>query len=156
MAILALPIVGGLVYMSMPQSPSLSSGPTFTKQGTLTFLSEESGDAIATIDIEIKADDMGRAEGMMWRKSMEDDQGMLFIMEQSEPQSFWMRNTYVPLDILFISEDRRILNVRENAQPQSLSPQTSQGDAKYVLEVIGGLTDRLGVKAGDQISFQRD
>jgi len=87
---------------------------------------------------------------------MEDDQGMLFIMEQSEPQSFWMRNTYVPLDILFISEDRRILNVRENAQPQSLSPQTSQGDAKYVLEVIGGLTDRLGVKAGDQISFQRD
>lgn len=155
MAILALPIVGGLIYMSMPKSTPRASGPQFTKQGTLTFYAEQGGQAISTLDIEIKADDMGRAEGMMWRKSMEENQGMLFIMERAEPQSFWMRNTYVPLDIMFISEDQRILNIRKNAQPQTLSPQTSQGDAKYVLEVIGGLSDKLGVQPGDRIEFER-
>jgi uncharacterized membrane protein (UPF0127 family) len=155
MAILALPVIGGLIYMSMPNSAPPISGPQFTKQGTLTFLSEKSGEPITAIDIEIKADDSGRAEGMMWRKSMEEDQGMLFIMERAEPQSFWMRNTYIPLDILFISEDQRILNIRANAQPQTLSPQASQGDAKYVLEVIGGLTDKMGVQPGDSVTFER-
>lgn len=155
MAILALPVVGGLIYMSMPKSATKATGPQFTKQGTLTFFSEKTGEPITTIDVEIKADDMGRAEGMMWRKSMEDNQGMLFIMERAEPQSFWMRNTYIPLDILFISADQRILNIRKNAQPQTLSPQASQGDAKYVLEVIGGLTDKLGVQPGDRIEFER-
>ena len=155
MAVLALPIVGGLIYMSLPKSTPKASGPQFTKHGTLTFYEEQGDQAITTIDIEIKADDMSRAEGMMWRKSMEDNQGMLFIMDRAEPQSFWMRNTYVPLDIIFISEEQRILNIRKNAQPQTLSPQTSQGDAKYVLEVIGGLSDKLGVKPGDRIEFER-
>lgn len=155
MAVLAIPIVGGLIYMSMPKSTPSASGPKFTKQGTLTFYRAQGDEALTTIDIEIKADEMGRAEGMMWRKSMEDNQGMLFIMERAEPQSFWMRNTYLPLDIIFIGENQRILNIRKNAQPQTLSPQTSQGDAKYVLEVVGGFADQHGIKPGNRIEFER-
>ena len=151
-ALIALPVIGGLIYMAMPQSPP-ETGPRFTKQGELKILAAEDSALIKTIDIEVKQDERGRAEGMMWRKSMEENQGMLFIMERSEPQSFWMRNTYIPLDITFISEDKRIVNIRRNAQPQSLSPQPSKGDAKYVLEVIGGFSDKFGVEAGDRIEF---
>lgn len=154
MALLALPIAAGLIYMAVPKQAAVeNTGPTFTKQGELQILPADGGAAIARIDIEVKQDNEGRAEGMMWRRSMEENQGMLFIMERSEPQSFWMRNTYIPLDIIFITEDKRILNIRKNAQPQTLSPQPSTGDARYVLEVVGGFCDKHGVKAGDQVVF---
>ncbi len=152
-AFIALPVVAGLIYMSLPQSQP-ETGPRFTKQGELQFMDAETGEPITSIDIEVKQDDAGRAEGMMWRRSMEEDQGMLFIMERSEPQSFWMRNTYIPLDIMFIGEDKRIVNIRKNAQPQTLDPQPSKGNAKYVLEVIGGFSDQFGVEAGDRVEFE--
>jgi len=152
-ALIALPVVAGLIYMSLPSSQPANTGPKFTKQGELTLLDGATGEVIKTLDIEVKQNDAERAEGMMWRRSMEEDQGMLFIMERNEPQSFWMRNTYIPLDIMFIGEDKRIVNIRENAQPQTLDPQPSTGNAKYVLEVIGGFSNKYGVEAGDQVDF---
>jgi uncharacterized protein len=155
-ALIALPVVAGLIYMSLPKSQDVNTGPKFTKQGELQLLDGETGEQIQQIDIEIKQNDQERAEGMMWRRSMEEDQGMLFIMDRNEPQSFWMRNTYIPLDIMFIGVDKRIVNIRKNAQPQSLSPQPSQGNAKYVLEVVGGFADKYGVEAGDRMAFTRE
>lgn len=155
MAALALPILAGLVYMAIPKEAA-GTGPSFVRNGQLSIVDAASGEVKKQIEIEVKQDEMGRAEGMMWRKSMEESQGMLFIMERAEPQSFWMRNTYIPLDIIFISQDLKILNIRANAQPQTLSPQASQGDAKYVLEVVGGWCEKHGVKAGDQIAYELD
>ena len=154
---LAIPVVGALIYGSV-QAPkrSTSSTPQFTKQGTLTVFKGSSDEVIRTFDMELKTSNMDRAEGMMWRKSMEENQGMLFIMDRAEPQSFWMRNTYIPLDIIFIDQQKRILNIRKNAKPQTLDPQPSQGDALYVFEIIGGLSDKLGIQPGDRIAFERD
>lgn len=156
-ALIALPVVAGLIYMSLPQiQEEAKAGPKFTKQGELQLLSGETGELIQQIKIEVKQNNQERAEGMMWRRSMEEDQGMLFIMDRNEPQSFWMRNTYIPLDIIFIGEDKRIVNIRKNAQPQTLAPQPSKGNAKYVLEVVGGFCEKYGVKAGDRIAFTVD
>ena len=157
MLVIAIPIAIGLILFSMPpKSPQKPSGPQFTKEGVLSFVDQETGTNIRTIDIEVKDNDYERAEGMMWRKSMEDTQGMLFIMEGLEPRSFWMRNTYIPLDIIFVDENNAIVNIRENAPPQTLDPQTSTGPAKYVVEVIGGFCAQFGISAGDRIDFKID
>ena len=151
---LAIVVLGGLIYMAIPKSPKAPTGPQFTKQGTLQFIESGAGNVIREIDIEVKKDPADRNEGMMWRRTMEENQGMLFIMDRPEPQSFWMRNTYIPLDIIFVSEDLKILNIRANAPPQTLESQSSIGDALYVVEVIGGFCEQYGVEAGDEIRYQ--
>ena len=151
---LAVAVMGGLIYMAIPKSPKPTMEPQFTKQGELQFISRENGEVAQAIDIEVKRDPLERNTGMMWRRSMKENQGMLFIMDQPEPQSFWMRNTYISLDIIFVDEDFRILNIRANAQPQTLESQTSIGDALYVVEVIGGFCEKNGIAAGDEIRFQ--
>lgn len=90
----------------------------------------------------------------MYRRNMSDTQGMLFIMDVAAPQSFWMRNTYIPLDIIFVDENNTILNIHQNARPRSESPLPSEGNAKYVVEVIGGFTQAYGIKPGDKIQWQ--
>lgn len=151
---LALVVAGGLIYIAIPKTPKAPAGPQFTKQGELTFIEQESGKEIKRIDIEVKQSPEERNTGMMWRKSMEDNQGMLFIMGRPEPQSFWMRNTYIPLDIVFADENLKILNIRANAQPQTLESQSSIGDALYVLEVVGGFCGKHGIQAGDEIRYR--
>ena len=154
LAALAISILIGLIFIAMPRPPEVPSGPTFTKQGELQFFDGTSGSLIKTIDIEVKQDDYGRTQGMMWRKAMDDSQGMLFIMERPEPQSFWMLNTLISLDIIFVDEHFRILNIREKAPPETLDPQPSNGDALYVVEVVGGFSQKYGVKSGDKIRFE--
>src|SRR5687767_5478696 len=80
-----------------PAAPVADNGPAFSKEGVLSFISKEKGDTIKTIDIEIAETDEERAKGLMDRKSMTDNQGMLFIFAQAEEQSFWMKNTYISL-----------------------------------------------------------
>ncbi|MCB9295351.1 MAG: DUF192 domain-containing protein [Lewinellaceae bacterium] len=151
---LAIALAGGLIYLAIPKGKKPTMGPQFTKQGELQFISQESGDVIRAIDIEVKKEELDRSTGMMWRRSMEENQGMLFIMDRPEPQSFWMRNTYIPLDIIFVDENFRILNIRANAQPGSLQSQSSVGDALYVVEVIGGFCAQYGIEADDEIRYQ--
>ena len=155
MLLLAVPILIGLIWAVIPKKSSRVSGPTFQKEGTLQFIDEESGAPITTIDIEIAADDLERNRGLMWRRSMEPDQGMLFIMERQEPQSFWMLNTYLSLDIIFVDTEKRIVNIAANTKPQSLEPVSSTGPAKYVVEVLGGFCAEKGVEEGDRIEFER-
>lgn len=152
--ILAIPIIIGLIWTVIPKKSKQMSGPTFQKEGTLEFI-DESGEVIAGIDIEIAADDLERERGLMWRRNMEPDQGMLFIMDRSEPQSFWMLNTYLALDIIFVDAERKIVNIASNTKPQSLDPVRSTGPAKYVVEVLGGYCAEKGVEAGDSIAFER-
>lgn len=145
----------GIIFSTMPIWNSKSpNGPRFQKEGELQFIGS-SGQTIQTIDIEIAENDLDRAQGLMWRKSLESSQGMLFIMDSMEEQSFWMLNTYIPLDIIFADDRLKIVKIRSHAAPQSLDPVTSELPAQYVVEVNAGFCEEFGIKEGDQIKFQR-
>jgi len=91
--------------------------------------------------------------GLMFRKSMEDTKGMLFIFDKTDMHSFWMKNTIMSLDILFVNEDKEIVKIHKNTKPYSTESLPSGKPAIYVVEVIAGFTDKYGVKEGDKIEF---
>ncbi|HFA49430.1 MAG TPA: DUF192 domain-containing protein [Bacteroidetes bacterium] len=128
--------------------------PTFTKEGELTLISGETGEPIKKIDIEKADNDAERAFGMMFRKSSTDNQGMLFLFDNSEPQSFWMKNTLIPLDIIYIDENKKITTIYPNTTPLSETSLPSNGNAKYVLETRGGFCEEYGVKVGDIVDWK--
>ena len=92
-----------------------------------------------------------QARGLMFRTQMGPDEGMLFPSAAPEPRSFWMKNTPLSLDIIFIGSDRRITNIAANTEPYSLTPVTSTGFAIAVLELNGGRAAELGIEAGDEV-----
>jgi uncharacterized membrane protein (UPF0127 family) len=127
--------------------------PRFTKEGELTFLSKTGKKKILHIDIEIAGNDYEREKGLMYRHSLPDNAGMLFIFEQSGPVSFWMRNTYIPLDIIFADENRQIVTIQKNTKPLSYAQIPSKRNSKYVVEVNAGFCDKYGIVIGDFITF---
>ena len=127
----------------------------FKKEGSLAFLTQD-GDTIRTIDIEIAESSEEQTQGFMYRGSMSDDQGMLFIFPREEPRSFWMKNTYISLDIIFANSDGRIVSISKNTIPYSEDPILSEGPAKYVIEVVAGYCDQYGVSPGDSVSYSRN
>jgi len=131
-----------------------TTDPMFTDEGSLSFISAENGTSIRDIKIEVADTDAERARGMMFRKTVPTDTGMLFLMESSKEQSFYMRNTYVSLDILFIDEAFKIVNIAKKAVPRTETQLKSTAPAKYVLEVAAGFTDAYNIKAGDKIEFE--
>lgn len=129
--------------------------PQFIKEGVLAFLSSE-GDTIRVIDLEIADDSPSRQQGLMYRSSMSDKRGMLFIFEREAKQSFWMKNTKMSLDILYISGNKEIVTIYKHTQPYSTTSIPSFKPALYVVELSAGFCDRYGVKEGDKIIFQRN
>ncbi len=123
----------------------------FKKNGELTF-SDSSG-VLLKIDIQIAGTEFDRQLGLMFRKSMNENQGMLFIFPDNRIRSFWMRNTEIPLDIIFVDSAKTILNIAKNTTPYSDNSYSSSGPAKYVVEVNGGFTDRHNLAPGDKISW---
>jgi hypothetical protein len=96
-----------------------------------------------------------RAQGLMYRQELADDAGMLFDFREERPVSFWMRNTYIPLDMLFIEADGTILNIHVNARPHDTTSIPSDGPVQFVLEIPGGRSDELGIAAGDTVEHPR-
>ena len=94
-----------------------------------------------------------KAQGLMYRQAMPEDHGMLFLYESEGPRSMWMKNTYIPLDILFIGRDGRIVFIAERTVPLSLSTISSKGPAKAVLELNGGTVAKLGIRPGDRLLY---
>jgi uncharacterized membrane protein (UPF0127 family) len=126
----------------------------FTKEGELTFTTPES-DFISKIDIEIAEDDEERGQGLMYRSKMLESQGMLFIFDREQPQSFWMRNTPISLDMIFANKENEIVKIHKNTTPFSESSYASLKPAIYVVEVVAGYTDKYGIKVGDKIVWRR-
>lgn len=125
----------------------------FTKEGELEFLHGE--DVITKIDIEIADDDYQTQRGLMYRRSMKEDRGMLFIFEDVQERSFWMKNTYISLDIIYIAADKTIVSIAEGTQTRSEESIPSNYPAKYVVEVNAGFAAQYQLKPGDKISFKR-
>jgi uncharacterized protein len=132
--------------------PVYVNGPAFVREGALTFLNKNK-DTLTAIDIEIADDEASRMQGLMYRSSMEDKQGMLFIFDKQEPQSFWMKNTKIPLDIIYIDENKKIVSISENTIPFSEEPIPSGSAAKFVVEVNAGFCGKNKIDTGNYIHF---
>ena len=125
----------------------------FKKEGELT-ISDSSSTLKAKIDIEIADTDYERQLGLMKRVSMEENQGMLFIFPNDTMQSFWMRNTLIPLDMIFINSNKKIVTIHKNTKILSDQSYPSSAPAKYVLEVNAGFTDKYNVFVGDVLEWK--
>ncbi len=101
--------------------------------------------------VELANTDASRSRGMMFRTQMAPDAGMLFDFFTEQPASFWMRNTLIPLDMIFIKADGTILNIHQRAIPHDETSVNSAGPVRAVLEVNGGTASRLGIKPGDKV-----
>jgi uncharacterized protein len=126
---------------------------SFYKEGELEFLTAD-GRPLAKIAIELAQTDEKRSQGLMYRQSMGEKEGMLFIFDKLEPQSFWMRNTMISLDIIYVDDKKQIVSIAKMAQPKSEEPIPSGAAAIYVVEVNGGFCDRYQLKVGDKIEWQ--
>ncbi len=106
------------------------------------------------LTVEIADNSPLRTRGLMWRSELPDGTGMLFIFPAEVVQSFWMRNTLIPLDMLFVDQRIRVVGVVQWAEPQTLTSRTVGKPSLYVLEVPGGWTSRNGVRAGSTVELE--
>ncbi|MEW6644212.1 MAG: DUF192 domain-containing protein [Pseudomonadota bacterium] len=107
---------------------------------------------VQVFSVEVMRTDEERAHGLMFRKSLPDGQGMLFDFNPEQNVSMWMKNTLIPLDMIFIQSDGRILRIAENTQVQSERIIPSGGPVRGVLEVIAGTSKKLGIRPGDRVA----
>ena len=105
------------------------------------------------ITVEVADSMASRARGLMHRKELASDQGMLFIFPSNAIRSFWMKNTHIPLDMLFIDESQTIVGIVENAEPETLTPRKVDTPSRYVLEVNGGFCAEHKILPGSQVEF---
>lgn len=110
-----------------------------------------SGDSRHTFRVEIADDDASRQQGLMHRRQMADDAGMLFEFNEVGHVSFWMKNTLIPLDMLFVDRTGRIAHIHHGAKPHDLTPIGPPMPVWAVLELNAGMARRLGIKVGDRI-----
>ncbi len=103
--------------------------------------------------VEVAASEAEQAKGLMFRTAMGADEGMVFPEKAPRKAAFWMKNTVIPLDILFIGPDHRVLNIAANAVPYDETPLPSKGPAIGVLELNGGRSAELGIEPGDKVSW---
>ena len=131
----------GLISLAAPVWPA--------GQQTLEIASKT---GVHVFAVEVADNDAERAKGLMYRKELPEGQGMLFDFQREQEVSFWMQNTYIPLDMVFIRADGRILRIAENTEPLSTRLIPSGGPVRAVLEVIGGTTRKLGIAPGDRVA----
>ncbi len=105
-------------------------------------------------DVQVADDDAERQTGLMFTEKLREDEGMLFVFERERHNSFWMKNTLIPLDMLFIDDDLVVVGIVENAEPMTTVGRAVPGDSRYVLELAGGSARRLGLTAGQQVRFE--
>jgi uncharacterized membrane protein (UPF0127 family) len=141
-AVLVVPVLVALVV--------IARAPFAATTGTLEIASKS---GVHSFEVEVVATDEERAKGLMFRKELPEGQGMLFDFKIEQPVAFWMKNTVIPLDMIFIRADGRILRIAENTEPLSERLVPSGGPVLGVLEVIGGTAKKLGIAAGDRVSY---
>lgn len=138
-----------------PSAHKTPSEPPFVKEGELWFVAAK-GDTLKRIDIELAEEESERTLGLMHRRSLPDTRGMLFIFDEEEPRSFWMHNTLIGLDIIYVRADGTIESIAAYAVPKNDRSIPSKGPAQYVVEVFEGFCDRYNVKVGDRVVWKRN
>lgn len=133
---------------------NINTVPDFRIDGTLWLLNAAESDTLQQLEIEIADDEFEIQTGLMYRPAMQENRGMLFVFKRPEPHAFYMKNTLIPLDIIFIDSNKQIVNIHKNAHPLDESSLPSEGPVQYVLEINGGLSERWGLKKGDKILWK--
>jgi len=105
------------------------------------------------VRVELARNDEQRTRGLMFRRELPQDQGMLFVFDETSEHSFWMHNTLIPLDLIFLAEDRRVVGVVANAAPQTDTQRTVKKPSRYVVEVSGGEAAAHGIAPGTPTVF---
>jgi uncharacterized protein len=113
----------------------------------------ESGGRTHVVTVEVADDEASRQRGLMFRDHLDPDRGMLFAFEEEGEHPFWMKNTLIPLDMIFIDGVGRVTGLVSRAEPGSLEARLG-GPSRYVLEVPGGWAEERGVRSGDRVRFQ--
>ena len=139
---------------SGPDTPSLSEEPEFEPQGEVRFIGTDD-QLVARIVVEFAETQQEQAQGLMGRRSLPALGGMLFINDEPRMQHFWMKNTPLPLDIIFIRDDLTITNIVKRTRPLSPDYIDSTEEAQYVLEVRAGFTDKYAIDESTRIEWRR-
>lgn len=150
---LALILLLALVFTGLYAS---NTGNSTGERVNLSFTNSSGAWAV----LEIADNDTERAEGLMNVTELGKHEGMLFKFEEEAPRTFWMKNTLIPLDMIFVSSDKRVINI-ETAYPQPQTPEEelklyeSERPAKYVIELNAGFAENYSISKGDKVSWQR-
>lgn len=146
---------------------SSSSSPTATPQRTpqpagipprfdlptgVAVVQTPAGERRFVVELAVK--DHERQRGLMYRSALGEDEGMVFFFEAMAPLSFWMKNTWIPLDMLFIDDDLTVVGIVESAEPMTTTPRSPGKEARFVLEIQGGLSQQLGLKPLQKVRFE--
>lgn len=133
----------------------LSFGQALAQTAELEPLVVETASGQHGFMVELADSDEARGRGLMYRETLPADEGMLFDFQRSQEVYFWMKNTYVSLDMIFIREDGTVAAIAENTQPLSERVIPSGAPVRFVLEVVAGTARRIGLSLGDRVTHQR-
>jgi uncharacterized membrane protein (UPF0127 family) len=145
---LALLLAGAFACLSHPAAEPVPSAPP------PRVVIETAGGARLAVAVELARTDAERTRGLMHRRQLAPEAGMLFLFEENQPRAFWMKNTLISLDMIFIDEGGRVVGLIERAEPLTTSPRDPGVPSRYVLEVNGGWAARHGVRPGDRVRFE--
>jgi uncharacterized membrane protein (UPF0127 family) len=134
-----------------PETPTKE--PVFRKDGELRFLRGKTRNVIFEANIEVALTPAVQEQGLMYRRSMPDSAGMLFVFNVSQPLTFWMKNTIIPLDIIYADSAKRIVRIANNTIPFSEKQIPSIKPALYAVEMNAGFARKHGLQEGDYIDF---
>jgi uncharacterized membrane protein (UPF0127 family) len=130
----------------------LSGAAACQAQPTVAIGTQSGRDVVFRVEV---ADTPAKRElGLQYRRQLDSDRGMIFLFAAEARQSFWMKNTPIPLDMIFINRERKIVGIVEHAVPYSLDSRSVAAPSQYVLEINGGLAKRHGIKPGDTVRFE--
>ncbi|HVV52949.1 MAG TPA: DUF192 domain-containing protein [Polyangia bacterium] len=153
-----LPWPAALLAIALGALPACKSGG---QKATATSapvspasVSIDTGGRKVVFRVEVAVTPEEHARGLMYRSELATDAGMIFVFDEPSVQRFWMKNTLIPLDMIFIGQDRKIVGIVEDAAPETESERMVGAPSQYVLEIGGGLSARLGIKRGEPVELQ--
>lgn len=144
-ALIALPLLVWVVFSSLvacAQQARLPEVEAFFGNGSITS---------PHFRLEVAASDQARQVGLMYRKSLKSDRGMIFVFPESAEHSFWMKNTYIPLDMVFVGESMEVVGILKAVPPLNEVPRTVGKESVYVVELASGTTESMGIREGDRL-----
>lgn len=124
------------------------------REDTPTVVLTQGGEEVARLQVELALEEWERMRGLMFRKKMAEGWGMLFDFGSDGPRSFWMRNTLIPLDMIFINSSGVVVGIVRRAEPLTETPRSVDEPSRYVLEIPGGQASALGINAGARMSIE--
>ncbi|MFT7579662.1 MAG: uncharacterized membrane protein (UPF0127 family) [Myxococcota bacterium] len=156
----APPTVGQAEAVSPPPTspftvkpPSTAKLPAEVATAAPRVIFATAGGEVA-VDVEVRRTPSGLQQGLMYRRHLPDGDGMIFIMPSQRIQSFWMKNTYIPLDMIFVNELRVVAGIVRETTPLTLSPRMVNAPSRFVIEVAGGFAARSGIATGDTVAIE--